>query len=123
MDMIKTLLEIEVDSQDNALSIEQKTNHKLFVGGTIDSGFGESKKLKPLNTTNYVRSMKRQGQFLVILLNLKEAKGTSYQETEDKVRLNVKGLYNNFDYLLHSTQISDKEKQDFLNSIYISKVI
>lgn len=118
MDMIEKFLNIEVDSQGNPLLIEQKTNNKLFNGGAIDLGLstGRTKILKKLNIAEYSSIMDEyQGQFPVISISFKEVKGTSYQEIEDKVRLNVKSLYDNYDYLLHSTKISDEEKQDFQN--------
>lgn len=115
MNMLKRFLEIEVDEQGNPLPFEQRINDKLFAGGEVDLGFDETKQLKPLKVTEYQDVMKRQGKFPVILLNLKDVKGSSYQEIEDKVKLNVRSLYRSYSYLMHSHKITPEEKQDFQN--------
>ncbi|WPY01677.1 P-loop containing nucleoside triphosphate hydrolase and nuclease domain protein (plasmid) [Candidatus Trichorickettsia mobilis] len=115
LDMIRRFLEAEVDECGNYLSLEQRINNKLFAGGRIDLGFGEFKELKPLKINSYTNIIKRQGQFPVILLNLKNVKGTNYQEIEDKVRLSVRNLYENYDYLMDSQKITKEDKHDFKN--------
>ncbi len=113
MNMLRRFLEIEVDEQGNPLPFEQRVNNKLFLGGEVDLGFDEIKQLKPLKIAKYQDVIKRQGKFPVILLNLKDVKGGSYQEIEDKVRLNVRSLYKSYSYLMHSPKITPEEKQDF----------
>lgn len=121
MNMLKRFLEIEVDAQGNPLPVAQRLNNILFLGGEIDLGLasGRKKILKPLKIATYRDLIEeRQGKYPVILLNLKDVKGSSYQEIEDKVKLNVRNLYEYYDYLIDSNKISEKDKQDFQNYLY-----
>ncbi len=99
MDMLRKFFEIEVDQNGTPLPQEQRINDKLFVGGTVDLGFGETKELKPLKIASVANSMKRQGQFPVILINFKDVKGSSYQEIEAGIRTQVIKLFANHYYL------------------------
>ena len=91
MDMLRCFLAIEVDQQGVPLPQEQCLNHKLFAGGEIDLGFGDSKLLEPLKISSYPGSMKLQGQFPVISLGFKDVKGSSYQEIEEGIKKQVVG--------------------------------
>ena len=116
MDMLRRFLEIEVDANGNPLPPEQRVNHKLFLGGEVDLGLASGKKkiLNPLKIANHQDLIEdRLGQFPVILLSFKNIKGNSYQEILDKVKLNIRNLFKDYTYLLHSNQISDLEKGDF----------
>ncbi|WP_375334072.1 MULTISPECIES: AAA family ATPase [unclassified Candidatus Tisiphia] len=101
MNMLQKFFEIEVDERGKALPLEQKINNKLFTGGTVDLGFDETKELKSLKIAGNASSMKRQGQFPVILFNLKDVKGSSYQEIESGIRNQVTKLFVNHRYLNH----------------------
>ena len=70
--------------------------NKLFIGGEIDLGFGETKELKPLKIASHESSIKRQGQFPVISISFKDVKGGSYKEIEDGVKDQVTGLYERY---------------------------
>ncbi|WP_341761067.1 AAA family ATPase [Candidatus Tisiphia endosymbiont of Thecophora atra] len=113
MDMIRRFLEIEIDGQGNPLALEYQNNIKLFVGGKVDSGFGETKTLKPLKIANITNAMKRQGQFPIISINFKDVKGSSYQEIESGIRINVKNAYDHHKYLESSDKLSVEEKKNF----------
>ncbi|ROT47414.1 AAA family ATPase [Candidatus Cardinium hertigii] len=86
MDMIRKFFEIEVNEQGEALPETDKHNHLLFIGGEANLGFGETKMLYPLKIADNTHAIKRQGQFPVILLNLKDVKGNSYQEIEAGIK-------------------------------------
>ncbi|WP_375326443.1 AAA family ATPase [Candidatus Tisiphia endosymbiont of Nemotelus uliginosus] len=101
MDMLKKFFEIEVDDKGVPLLQENRVNHKLFVGGEVNIGFGETKKLKPLKIASITSSMKRQGQFPVISINFKDVKGSSYQEIENGIRNQVIQLFAHHYYLKH----------------------
>jgi hypothetical protein len=116
MNMLKRFLEIEIDEQGNRLPLEQRVNHKLFLGGEVDLGLASGKKkiLNPLKIAKHTDLIEdRLGQFPVILLSFKNMKGNSYQEILDKVKLNIRNLFKDYTYLLHSKKISDLEKGDF----------
>ncbi len=115
MNMLKRFLEVEVDEQGSILPLEQRANNKLFEGGELDLGFDEKRQLNPLKIVEHENIMKRQGKFPVILLNLKDVKGSSYQEIENKVKLNVRKLYKSYSYLMYSSKITPAEKHDFQN--------
>ncbi|WP_157905726.1 AAA family ATPase, partial [Rickettsia endosymbiont of Culicoides newsteadi] len=107
MDMVRRFLEIEVDEYGIQLPQEQRVNYKLFSGGEVDLGFDETKELKPLKIANVANSMKRQGQFPVIIISFKGIRGSSYEEIESKINYQVIQLFSNYRYL--ETYLTDKE--------------
>ena len=52
MDMLRCFLEIEVDERGVPLPQGQCLNHKLFAGGEVDLGLGDTKILEPLKISN-----------------------------------------------------------------------
>ncbi|BFD46776.1 MAG: AAA family ATPase [Rickettsia endosymbiont of Sergentomyia squamirostris] len=101
MDMIRRFFEIEVDEKGKPLPLEQKINNKLFLGGTVDLGFDETKELKPLKIADIASSMKRQGQYPVISISFKDVKGSNYQDIENGIKEQVIRLFSNHRYLKH----------------------
>ncbi|WP_341764055.1 AAA family ATPase [Candidatus Tisiphia endosymbiont of Beris chalybata] len=99
MNMLQKFFEIEVDEDGGPLPNEQKLNNKLFIGGTVDLGFDETKELKPLKIASIANAMKRQGQCPVISINFKDVKGSSYQEIENGIRKQIIKLFANHYYL------------------------
>ncbi len=63
LDMLKTFFEMEVDSHGKPISLTERTNRKLFVGGEINLGIEGKKSLLPLKIANYDDVMKHQGQY------------------------------------------------------------
>ncbi|HJD67338.1 MAG TPA: ATP-binding protein [Rickettsia endosymbiont of Bembidion lapponicum] len=126
MSMIKRFFEIEVDVNGNVLADEEKINKKLFSGGKINVRYNEPKKLCPLKIASVSYVMKRQGEFPVIFLSLKDIKGNNYQIMESKVREKIIKVFEDYEYLLNSTYISslDKKKfEDYLsNNITIDRI-
>ncbi|WP_375330306.1 MULTISPECIES: AAA family ATPase [unclassified Candidatus Tisiphia] len=107
MDMVRRFFEIEVDQHGNPIPQEQRVNYKLFAGGEVDLGFDETKELKPLKIANVVNSMKRQGQFPVIIISFKGVRGSSYEEIESKISYQITRLFSNYRYL--KRYVSEKE--------------
>ncbi|WP_250310901.1 AAA family ATPase [Rickettsia endosymbiont of Oedothorax gibbosus] len=99
MDMVRRFFEIEVDEHGIPLPQEQRVNYKLFSGGEVDLGFDETKELKPLKIANVENSMKRQGQFPVIIISFKGVRGSSYEEIESKISYQIIKLFSNYRYL------------------------
>ncbi len=99
MNMLQKFLEIEVDEDGKPLAEDQKLNNKLFIGGTVDLGFDETKELKPLKISSIANAIKRQGQFPVISINFKDVKGSSYQEIENGIKRQIIGLFLQHQYL------------------------
>ncbi|WP_425360393.1 MULTISPECIES: AAA family ATPase [unclassified Candidatus Tisiphia] len=99
MNMLQKFFEIEVDERGKPLPEEDRVNNKLFTGGTVDLGFDEAKELKPLKIASDANSMKRQGQFPVILLNFKDVKGSSYKEIELGIKDQIIELFASHHYL------------------------
>ncbi|WP_342269619.1 AAA family ATPase, partial [Rickettsia endosymbiont of Orchestes rusci] len=112
MNMLQKFFEVEIDEVGTVLSEEIKVNHKLFIGGEVDLGFGEYKDLKPLKIATIASAMNRQGQFPVILLNLKDVKGSSYKEIEKGVEKQVVKLFINHRYLKKYYVVSDNDLLD-----------
>ncbi len=108
MNMLQKFFEIEVDERGEVLPLEQKVNYKLFSGGVIDLGFDETKELKSLKIAGDASSIKRQGQFPVISISFKDVKGSSYQEIESKIQMQIIKLYEEHKYLEQSCQESTK---------------
>ncbi|WP_341758558.1 AAA family ATPase [Candidatus Tisiphia endosymbiont of Ditula angustiorana] len=116
MDMLCKFLEIEEDKRGKPLAQEKRVNHKLFIGGEIDLGVASGKKrlLKPLQITQYSDIISDyQGQFPVISINFKDVKGSSYQEIESGIRINIKNAYDHHKYLESSDKLSVEEKKNF----------
>ncbi|OZG31458.1 AAA family ATPase [Rickettsia endosymbiont of Culicoides newsteadi] len=113
MDMLRKFFEIEVDEKGVPLPPKQKINNKLFLGGIIDLGFKGKKTLKPLKINSNEYAMAQQCQFPVISINFKDVKGSSYQEIESGIRINVKNAYDHHKYLESSDKISVEEQKNF----------
>ena len=99
MDMLQRFLSIEVDEQGAPIPQEESLNRKLFVGGEVKLDLGENKLLKPLKISHDPASMKYQGKFPVISLGLKEVTGSSYQKIEEKLKMQITTLYDQYVYL------------------------
>ncbi|MCC8372202.1 MAG: ATP-binding protein [Rickettsia endosymbiont of Pseudomimeciton antennatum] len=102
MNMLQKFFEIEVDQNGVPLPTEDRDNHILFTGGEIDLGLatGRKKLLRKLKIAQYSDIISEyQGQFPVILLNLKDVKGGSYQEIEAKIQIQIIKLFEQHRYL------------------------
>ena len=99
MDMLQRFLSIEVDAQGAPLPPRKSLNRKLFVGGKVKLDSGETKLLEPLKISHHPASMKYQGKFPVISLGLKEVTGSSYQKIEEKLKMQITTLYDQYVYL------------------------
>ncbi|ROT47059.1 hypothetical protein EDM02_04165 [Candidatus Cardinium hertigii] len=119
MDMIRKFFELEVNKQGDPLPKTAKLNHLLFIGGEVNVGFDETTILHPLKIADNSYAIKRQGQFPVMVLNLKDVKGSNDQEIETGIGIALKNTYNQHDYLLHSTSINLHDKKGF--QIYLNE--
>ncbi|MEO1301332.1 MAG: AAA family ATPase, partial [Bacteroidota bacterium] len=103
MDMLKRFLAIEVDDQGKPLPQEQSLNRKLFVGGevVIRPKTGKVKQLFPLKIAQQCPDLisDYQGEYPVISIGFKDAKGSSYQAIEEGVRGRIIELYRQYGYL------------------------
>ena len=124
MSMLQRFFEIEVDEKGAPLSQENRANYKLFAGGKVDLGIKGNKILKPLKISTEQYAMAQQGNYPVILLNLKDVRGSSYEEIEEYVRRQVIGLFGNHQYLRNSSKNSllDNEQQEKLKRYFSGKV-
>ncbi len=116
MNMLQKFFEIEVDEDGRPLLQGQRINDKLFIGGTVDLGFDETKELKPLKIASIANAIKRQGQFPVISINFKDVKGSNYQEIEEEIQGQVIKLFASHRYLKHyitkdSTVLDEVQKK------------
>ncbi|CAG8738838.1 6717_t:CDS:10, partial [Racocetra fulgida] len=87
LSMLKYFFELEVDSEGRQLSPEKKKQPPTFFRR-------QDKKLAVDK-----ESMEEQGQYPVILFNLKNTRGKSYQEIENKVKDRVIKLFADYLYL------------------------
>ena len=103
MDMLQRFLSIEVDDQGAPLPQEESLNRKLFVGGEVVIGprTGKVKQLAPLKIAQQCPDIvtEYQGQYPVISLGLKEVTGSSYQKIEEKLKMQITTLYDQYVYL------------------------
>ncbi|WP_221179572.1 AAA family ATPase, partial [Candidatus Cardinium hertigii] len=114
MSMIKRFFEIEVNAQGEPLPETERINPALFLGGTIDLKLatGRKKLLQKLQIASCPDTIiEYQGKFPVILCNLKDVKGSTYQEIEEGIGITLKNTYNQHSYLLDSTAIQLNEKK------------
>jgi len=107
MNMLQKFFEIEIDEGGAIFPEEDKVNNKLFIGGEIDLGIKGKKILKPLKVSNQKYAMAQQGNYPVILLNLKDVKGSSYQEIEQGIEKQIVNLFINHRYLKKYYVMSD----------------
>ena len=109
MDMLKRFLSIEVDEQGAPLPQRKSLNRKLFVGGKVKLDSGDTKLLEPLKISQDPASMKYQGKFPVISLGLKEVTGSSYQKIEEKLKIQITTLYDQYVYLQNQTWLTKNQ--------------
>ena len=121
MDMLKCFLSIEVDEKGIPLPEEKCINRKLFLGGEVDLGLGETKLLKPLKISSDTKSLRRLGQYPLIHISFKECKADTYDVINDKIKQSISDLFKNHSYLKHSEKLTDDEKD--LLSKYIKNDI
>ncbi|WP_341793693.1 AAA family ATPase [Rickettsia endosymbiont of Ceutorhynchus obstrictus] len=107
MNMLQKFFEIEIDQNGAVLPKEDKVNRKLFIGGEIDLGIKGKKILKPLKISNQKYAMAQQGNYPVILLNLKDVKGSNFKEIENGIEKQIVKLFSNHRYLKKYYVISD----------------
>ncbi|WP_341759923.1 AAA family ATPase [Candidatus Tisiphia endosymbiont of Ptychoptera albimana] len=127
MDMVRRFFEIEVDEQGRILPQEQKMNYKLFTGGEVDLGFDETKELKPLKIANVANSMKRQGQFPVIIISFKGVRGSNYEEIEVGIKSQIINLFARHRYLERYIKQDEKllidAQKEILQRYFTGKLI
>ncbi len=127
MDMVRRFFEIEIGEYGNPLPQEQRVNHKLFSGGEVDLGFDETKILKPLKIANVANSMKRQGQFPVIIISFKGVRGSSYQEIEVGIKSQIINLFAKHRYLERYIKQDEKllidAQKEILQRYFTGKLI
>ncbi|WP_425362821.1 AAA family ATPase [Candidatus Tisiphia endosymbiont of Hybos culiciformis] len=105
MDMLRKFFEIEVDQNGVLLPTEDRVNRILFTGGEIDLGIKGIKTLGSLNINSEEYAMVQQGNYPVILLNLKDVKGGSYKEIAAGVKDQIIALFASHGYLIqHVTE-------------------
>ncbi|WP_375326850.1 AAA family ATPase [Candidatus Tisiphia endosymbiont of Nemotelus uliginosus] len=108
MNMLQKFFEIEVDDTGVPLPEGEKTNNKLFWGGTVDLGIKGKRALNPLKISTNEYAMAQQGNYPVISINFKDVKGSSYKEIESKVQMQIIKLYETHRYLEQYYQESTK---------------
>ncbi|MDN3030786.1 MAG: AAA family ATPase [Candidatus Tisiphia sp.] len=101
MNMLQKFFEMEVDKRGTPLPEEDRVNRILFTGGEINLGIKGKRTLEPLKINDAEYAMTQQGQFPVILLNLKDVKGSSYQEIELGIKDQIIELFASHHYLNH----------------------
>lgn len=100
MAMLQKFLEIEVDDEGNRLPKRERKNRKLFVGGeTRPEGETESLYLPKLQISQYRKPMRQQGEFPVVLLNLSDVSGSTYEQFESGLVRQIDKAINAHAYL------------------------
>ncbi|WP_157905727.1 AAA family ATPase, partial [Rickettsia endosymbiont of Culicoides newsteadi] len=126
MNMLQKFFEIEVDERGMPLPEEDRVNNKLFTGGTVDLGIKGKRTLEPLKINGNEYAMIQQGQFPVILLNLKDVKGSNYQEIENGIKNQVTNLFTNHRYLKRyittDEKLLDEAQKEKLNRYFTGKL-
>lgn len=112
LDMLKTFFSIEVGKEGNALNFN--SNKILFSGGNYNSRLGFVKKLEQLEIAKVDEGsyMQYQGKYPVIFISLKEVTGSSIEEIEHKLNIEIKKLFREHEYLKNSDKLSSYFKAD-----------
>ncbi len=126
MNMLQKFFEIEVDQNGVPLPTEDRVNRILFTGGKINLGIKGKKTLGSLKINDEEYAMAQQGNYPVILLNLKDVKGSSYQDIESGIRNQVTKLFVNHRYLKHyiakDENLLDDVQKEKLNRYFTGKL-
>ncbi|CAG8721035.1 6628_t:CDS:10 [Gigaspora margarita] len=111
LSMLKYFFELEINEKGEPLSLAERSNDKLFAD---------------LEISKDQKSMEEQGKYPVILFNLKNTKGDSYQEIENEIKDRVIKLFADHlyledclkpDYKLLSSAQKDKLSRYFSGNI------
>lgn len=103
LDMLKTFLEIQVDSRGNRILPRESTaNHRLFFNGEITLENGTVQHLQtPLLIARYKRILdKYQGQHPVIYVSFRDVTGNSYETIEDQIRFAISQAFKPHQHLV-----------------------
>ena len=115
LDMLERFLSIPVADDGTLTDIKKTTNYKLF--------FGNQKALKPLKITKAVILKSDEGTITqesidyyyakhpVIRIDFKNCKGSSLEEVEEGVIVELQNCFEKHAYLTSSTQLNPKEKE------------
>ncbi|WP_425363841.1 AAA family ATPase [Candidatus Tisiphia endosymbiont of Hybos culiciformis] len=126
MSMLQKFFEIEIDQNGVPLPTEDRVNRMLFTGGIVDLGIKGKRTLEPLKINDNEYAMVQQGSYPVILLNLKDVKGSSYQEIESGIKNQVTKLFVNHRYLKHyiakDENLLDDVQKEKLSRYFTGKV-
>jgi hypothetical protein len=96
MTMLKYFLDLQVDGDGR--KVADNTNRKLFDNLHIAS----------------TPTINEQGQYPVIFLSLKDVKGPNYQLVEQKLRLAMSRIFEEYQYLIATMDVEDSKAQKFL---------
>ena len=128
LDMLKRFLSIEINKETGSVIPHIETdNYKLFAGGEIELGFGDTKKLTKLKIADENYFIKRQGQFPVISIDFKDCKAGSFIEIKELVIQRIEELFLKFGYLETSDKIYSgkitvsKQYEELLSNIKSAK--
>ncbi|CAF0805465.1 unnamed protein product [Brachionus calyciflorus] len=104
MDMIKTFLEIEVDQNGERHSNKKETsNYKLFQGEIINNSKKENLE-KPLNIALDQEFSEfydeYQGEYPVIFVSFLDARGSSYEEIMEGIKVSISLTFTQHLYLI-----------------------
>lgn len=108
LDMVDQGLSIEVDQYGNPLSLENRENSKLFLGGVVDLGLssGRTKSLPKLKIAEHQDIVADYlGQFPVVSIDFKNTKGESYDDVLHKVKIAVHTAFLRHKYLSKSDKL------------------
>lgn len=109
--MLKRFFELEVDENGNGIARQNRTNRKLFEGGTIRVSpvTGRTKLLTRLRIADRSEIMDVQGEHPVIYLSLKRSSGCHYTEIEGRLRSLLVDLFEQYGYLQSYLTREDQE--------------
>ena len=97
--MLHKFLEIQVDRNGDIIKDkEESLSYKLFAGGKIELGFGEEKIINKLKIRDSEYAMRRQGQYSIIFVDLKDSIGNNFDDIRSRLFHTLTTIINKFSY-------------------------
>ncbi|KAG8251989.1 hypothetical protein J6590_068715 [Homalodisca vitripennis] len=119
LDMLRLFFGLEYDQNGNLLSDEERSNSVLFRGGEVSMNNSKIL-LKSLKISRYENAMSRFGKHPVISLSLKNVKGNSMMEIEERFKCTIFELFSGYPFLMtyldNSSDILDEDEKQRLGN-------
>ncbi len=115
LDMLRRFLEMPVDKSGIVLNKSETDNHKLFASGQVDGGMRGKVTLPPLHVASArlfdnVHALDLQGTFPVVYIDVKNCKGSNYEDVQELLRAELSSAFRRHCYLKDSSKFTQRQR-------------